>query len=239
MPAKEMSEMRRIYPISLLLISAAVVFSQEAPRPDTPVWGRLRDALSTKTAKQDDLVFASIESSQLPPGSWAVLRVSESRQPGMVGGRGKLCLRLERFQLPGGQRIPGDAGILQAIGSTRVDADGCVVGPSSVRKVAFRALKWALVVGGITGGAVAAINSVNMGSLDPQDKRSIRNGVALGGSAIAGALIARTLLRRGEHLQLQAGEQVQLLIRSSDIPKAGVPAGGETWKPPSGPAEQR
>ena len=232
--------MRCTNSVFLALAFAAAASSQEAPpRPETPVWARLRDTLSTKTAKQGDLVFASIESPPFRPGSWAVLRVSKARQPGMAGGRGELCLKLERFQLPGAPPIPGQAGSLHAVGSTRVAEDGCVVGPASVGRVARRSLKWALVVGGIAGGLVATLNSVNIKGLDPKDKRSIRNGVAYGGAAIGGALVARSVLSRGEHLELQAGEQMQLLFRAADLPKTEVSTGGDAWKPPAEAPEKR
>jgi hypothetical protein len=201
--------------LSLLLVFSSVAIAitpQQTVIPTgTPITVRLRDAISTESAKKGHRVLADIESpSVLPPGSMIVGELVEARRSGRIFGKAKLAFRMDTLQLPNGQQIKIRAA-LHRVGAVQIDRNRIVAGSTIGRDV--KAGVWYTIGGGLAGAGLKALTKKDEGKDAMIQAAQIGGRYGAAGGAAIGVMSA--LLKRGRELQVNAGEEMVLIVNEA------------------------
>ena len=179
----------------------------------------LKQAISTKTAKEGDSVYAETtfpvvldNKIIIPPGTYVQGKISSVKRGGHVKGRAELLLHFTSMIYPSGYTVmlPGSLeNVPGAEKSTVKDSEGTIQQDSQTGEKLGTAAK--------TAGAGAAI-----GGIAGQGWKGAGIGAGIGGAA--GAAIA--MLSRNADVRLEPGTSVEMIIQrevpldSSRIPGA-------------------
>lgn len=186
--------------LAVLLVSASVLFAADEIPQGSHVPLRLVNALSTRTAREGDYVYARTAAPitangqiVVPEGSYAQGVVTHSLRSGRVKGKAELAIRIDNFTLPSGKVIQ-----LAPPHLASVDSDGTnqKVDPNEndIKQGGGKGADVARVAE--FGGGGAAI-----GGLATQSWK----GAGIGGG-IGGAVgLATVLLTRGKEVDLHRG----------------------------------
>jgi hypothetical protein len=165
----------------------------------------LKQAISTKSAKEGDPVYAETtfpfvvdNHIIIPAGTYVQGRISHVRRPGRVKGRAELLMHFTSMIYPSGYTVilPGSVENMPGAASTSMkDSEGTIRQDGEkgkdVGKVASTASTGAIIGGVTNGGKGAAIG-------------------AAGGSAVG---LAIALLSRGSDVRLEPGTSVEMVIQ--------------------------
>ena len=165
----------------------------------------LKQAISTKSAKEGDPVYAETtfpfvvdDRIIIPAGTYVQGRISHVRRPGRVKGRAELLMHFTSMIYPSGYTVvlPGSVDNMPGAGSTSMkDSEGTIRQDSEKGKdikTAAGTASTGAIIGGVTnGGKGAAIG-------------------AAGGSAVG---LAIALLSRGSDVRLEPGTSVEMIIQ--------------------------
>jgi hypothetical protein len=192
--------------------AATAITPQQTVIPTgTPITVRLRDAISTESAKKGHRILADIESpSVLPPGSMIVGELVEAKRSGRVWGKAKLVFRMDTLQLPSGQQVKIKA-VLHRIGAVQIDRNRIVAGSTIGRDVKTGVLYTFL--GGLTGAGFNALAKKDEGKDAMIQAAQIGGKYGAAGGAAIGVMSA--LLKRGKELQVNAGEEMVLIVNEA------------------------
>jgi len=167
---------------------------------------RLRQAISTKSAKPGDAVYAETvfpvvlnDRIMIPTGTYVQGRISEVKRPGRVKGRAEILMHFTSLIFPNGYTaiLPGSVHNMPGSESQNVKGEeGTVQQNPDTGKDAGTIAK--------TAGAGAGI-----GGLAGQ---SIKDAAIGGGVGAAAGLIA-TLVTRGPDVMLPEGTSVQMVLQ--------------------------
>jgi len=198
--------------LMLTLHSATVALSpQQTVIPaGTPITVRLRDTITTKTAKKGHRVLTDVEEpSTLPPGSMIVGELLEAKRSGRIWGRAKLKFNLDTLQLPNGQKIKIKAR-LHRVGNLQVVENKLQAG-STIGRDIRNGLLYTFLGGGV-GAGVGALANKRAGG--PVILEAAKHGGAIGAGVGAGIGLL-TLLRRGKELGIDAGTEIVLILNEA------------------------
>jgi type IV secretion system protein VirB10 len=166
----------------------------------------LKQAISTKTAKEGDAVYAettfpiAIDNKIIiPPGTYVQGRISSVKRGGHVKGRAELLMHFTSMIYPNGYTVllPGSLeNVPGAEKSTVKDSEGTIQQDSQTGEKLGTAAK--------TAGAGAAI-----GGIAGQGWKGAGIGAGIGGAA--GAAIA--MLSRNADVRLEPGTSVEMVIQ--------------------------
>jgi type IV secretory pathway VirB10-like protein len=200
----------------------AAATTQEAPAPPaanvkaspapgtvipagTKVALSLKQAISTKTAKEGDAVYAettfpvAIDSKMIiPPGTYVQGKISQVKRGGHVKGRAELLIHFTSMIYPNGYTVmlPGSLeNVPGAEKSTVKNEEGTIQQDSQTGEKIGTAAKTAgagAAIGGIAGGWKGA-------------------GIGAGVGGLAGAAIG--MLSRGADVRLEPGTSVEMVIQ--------------------------
>ncbi len=195
-------------PDSALALSTgehASVRAMEIPA-GTQIPLKLRQAISTKSAKPGDAVYAETvfpvvlnDRIMIPTGTYVQGRISEVKRPGRVKGRAEILMHFTSLIFPNGYTaiLPGSVHNMPGSENQNVKGEeGTVQQNSDTGKDAGTIAK--------TAGAGAGI-----GGLAGQ---SIKDAAIGGGVGAAAGLIA-TLVTRGPDVMLPEGTAVQMVLQ--------------------------
>ena len=198
--------------LMLTLHSATVALSpQQTVIPaGTPITVRLRDTITTKTAKKGHRVLTDVEEpSTLPPGSMIVGELLEAKRSGRIWGRAKLKFDFNTLQLPNGQKIKIKA-VLHRIGNLQTDSNKLAAG-STIGRDVKTGLLFTFLGGGLGAGGAALANK---GAGGPVILEAAKLGGAYG-AAVGAGIGFLTLLRRGKELEIGAGTEIVLILNEA------------------------
>jgi hypothetical protein len=165
----------------------------------------LKQAISTKSAKEGDPVYAETtfpfvvdNRIIIPAGTYVQGRISHVRRPGRVKGRAELLMHFTSMIYPSGYTVvlPGSVENMPGAANTSMrDSKGTIRQDGEkgkdIGKVASTASTGAIIGGVTNGGKGAAIG-------------------AAGGSAVG---LAIALLSRGSDVRLEPGTSVEMVIQ--------------------------
>jgi type IV secretion system protein VirB10 len=165
----------------------------------------LKQAISTKSAKEGDPVYAETtfpfvvdNRIIIPAGTYVQGRISHVRRPGRVKGRAELLMHFTSMIYPSGYTVilPGSVENMPGAATTSMkDSEGTIRQDGTKGKdigtVASTASTGAIIGGVTNGGKGAAIG-------------------AAGGSAVG---LAIALLSRGSDVRLEPGTSVEMVIQ--------------------------
>jgi hypothetical protein len=166
----------------------------------------LKQAISTKTAKEGDAVYAETtfpvvvdEKIIIPPGTYVQGKISQVKRGGHVKGRAELLIHFTSMIYPSGYTVllPGSLeNIPGAEKSTVKDSEGTIQQDSQTGEKLGTVAK--------TAGAGAAI-----GGIAGQGWKGAGIGAGVGG-AVGGAI---AMLSRGADVRLEPGTSVEMVIQ--------------------------
>ena len=165
----------------------------------------LKQAISTKTAKEGDPVYAETtfpvvldNKIIIPPGTYVQGKISNVKRGGHVKGRAELLIHFTSMIYPSGYTVvlPGSLdNVPGAEKSTVKDSEGTIQQDSQTGEKVGTAAK--------TAGAGAAIGGLSTGSW-----KGAGIGAGIGGGV--GAAIA--MLSRGSDVRLEPGTSLEMII---------------------------
>ena len=166
----------------------------------------LKQAISTKTAKEGDAVYAETtfpvvvdDKIIIPPGTYVQGKISQVKRGGHVKGRAELLIHFTSMIYPSGYTVllPGSLeNVPGAEKSTVKDSEGTIQQDSQTGEKLGTVAK--------TAGAGAAI-----GGIAGQDWKGAGIGAGVGG-AVGGAI---AMLSRGADVRLEPGTSVEMVIQ--------------------------
>jgi hypothetical protein len=204
--------------ILVVLTLSALSFGQAAdtPKPSTMIPAgtkvalALKQAISTKTAKEGDAVYAQTnfpvvidERMLIPAGTYVQGKISHIQRGGHVKGRAELLIHFTSLIYPSGYTVmlPGAVeNVPGAEHATTKGSEGKIQQDSDTGKKLETVAK--------TAGTGAAIGGLGTGSW---------KGAGIGGGIGAGVGAAIGLLSRGADVRLEPGTSVEMVIQR-DIP---------------------
>ena len=204
--------------ILAVLALSALSFSQAADTnkswtvipAGTKVALALKQAISTKTAKEGDAVYAQTnfpvvidERILIPAGTYVQGKISHIQRGGHVKGRAELLIHFTSLIYPSGYTVmlPGAVeNVPGAEHATTKGSEGKIQQDSDTGKKAETVAK--------TAGTGAAIGGLGTGSW---------KGAGIGGGIGAGVGAAIGLLSRGGDVRLEPGTSVEMVIQR-DVP---------------------
>lgn len=170
----------------------------------------LKQAISTKTAKEGDAVYAQTnfpvvidERILIPAGTYVQGKISHIQRGGHVKGRAELLIHFTSLIYPSGYTVmlPGAVeNVPGAEHATTKGSEGKIQQDSATGKKLETVAK--------TAGTGAAIGGVGTGTW---------KGAGIGGGIGAGVGAAIGLLSRGDDVRLEPGTSVEMVIQR-DIP---------------------
>jgi len=215
--------MRQVF--LLLLIGALLALGQDKTAPPTPsvqetnaniltipagskIPVALRQALSTKTARDGDAVYASTtfpfvinEKVLVPAGTYVQGKISHVQRAGRVKGRAEVLIHFTSLIYPSGYTVllPGSVDNVPGAEKTSMKGEEGTIRQDSQKGekigTAAGAAGTGAVIGGVTGGGGKG---------------------ALIGAGVGGAVgTAIALLTRGSDVRLDAGTSVEMVIERS------------------------
>lgn len=207
-----------IVPLALVVISvgqeaekvpavASAKATVEIPA-GTKVALRLKQAISTKTAREGDAVYAETtfpiaidDRILIPVGTYVQGKISHIQRGGHVKGRAELLIHFTSMIYPSGYTVmlPGALeNVPGAEHATMKDSEGTIRQDSDTGKKLETVAK--------TAGTGAAIGGVSAGSW---------KGAGIGGGIGAGVGAAIGMLSRGGDVRLEPGTSVEMVIQRS------------------------
>jgi hypothetical protein len=181
----------------------------------------LKQAISTKTAKEGDAVYAQTtfpvvldDRIVIPSGTYVQGKISHIQRGGHVKGRAELLIHFTSLIYPSGYTVmlPGALeNVPGAEHATTKGTEGTVQQDSETGKKLETVAK--------TAGTGAAIGGVSTGSW---------RGAGIGGGIGAGVGAAIGLLSRGSDVRLEPGTSVEMVIqRDVPVDPRRLPRSGE------------
>src|ERR1700741_4551000 len=174
----------------------------------TKVALRLKQAISTKTAKEGDAVYAETafpvaidDRILIPVGTYVQGKISHIQRGGHVKGRAELLIHFTSMIYPGGYTVilPGALeNVPGAEHATMKDSEGTIRQDSDTGKKLETVAK--------TAGTGAAIGGLGTGTW---------KGAGIGGGIGAGVGAAIGMLSRGGDVRLEPGTSVEMVIQRS------------------------
>ena len=174
----------------------------------TKVALRLKQAISTKTAREGDAVYAETtfpiaidERILIPVGTYVQGKISHIQRGGHVKGRAELLIHFTSMIYPSGYTVmlPGALeNVPGAEHATMKDSEGTVRQDSDTGKKLETVAK--------TAGTGAAIGGIGTGTW---------KGAGIGGGIGAGVGAAIGMLSRGGDVRLEPGTSVEMVIQRS------------------------
>jgi hypothetical protein len=174
----------------------------------TKVALRLKQAISTKTAREGDAVYAETtfpiaidDRILIPVGTYVQGKISHIQRGGHVKGRAELLIHFTSMIYPSGYTVllPGALeNVPGAEHATMKDSEGTVRQDSDTGKKLETVAK--------TAGTGAAIGGLGTGSW---------KGAGIGGGIGAGVGAAIGMLSRGGDVRLEPGTSVEMVIQRS------------------------
>lgn len=187
--------------------AAPTIATVEIPA-GTKVALRLKQAISTKTAREGDAVYAettfpiAIEDRILiPVGTYVQGKISHIQRGGHIKGRAELLIHFTSMIYPSGYTVmlPGALeNVPGAEHATMKDSEGTIRQDSDTGKKLETVAK--------TAGTGAAIGGVGTGTW---------KGAGIGGGIGAGVGAAIGMLSRGGDVRLEPGTSVEMVIQRS------------------------
>lgn len=208
--------------LAFVLLITSIAFGQSASKPSeakvqeadlktmvipagTKVPLALKQAISTKSAKEGDPVYAETtfpfvvdNRIIIPAGTYVQGRISHVQRPGHVKGRAELLMHFTSMIYPSGYTVvlPGSVDNMPGADKTSMkDSEGTIrqdgQKAKDIGQVASTASTGAIIGGVTDGGKGAAIG-------------------AAGGSAVG---LAIALLSRGSDVRLEPGTSVEMVIQ--------------------------
>lgn len=173
----------------------------------------LKQAISTKTAKEGDAVYAETtfpvaidDQILIPPGTYVQGKISHVKRGGHMKGRAELLIHFTSMIYPSGYTVllPGSLeNVPGAEKSTVKDAEGTIQQDSQTGEKVGTAAK--------TAGAGAAIGGLSTGSW---------KGAGIGAGIGGGVGAAVAMLTRGNDVRLEPGTSLEMLIER-EVPLDG------------------
>jgi hypothetical protein len=183
----------------------------------------LKQAISTKSAREGDVVYAEttfpfVQDGRvlIPAGTYLQGQIVHTQRPGRVQGRGEVLIHFTSLVYPNGYTVPLPGAIDRVPGTetTHVkNPEGTVQEDSQAGQKATATARTSVdtaVRGAVLGGLPAGGNAAAIGA---------------GAGGALGAAIA--LLTRGRDVRLDARTTVEMVIQRSitlDVSRAGIPA---------------
>jgi len=214
-----------------LALSAAMVGQESATQPEvspakattleipagTKVALRLKQAISTKTAREGDAVYAETafpiaidDRILIPVGTYVQGKISHIQRGGHIKGRAELLIHFTSMIYPSGYTVmlPGALeNVPGAEHATMKDSEGTIRQDSDTGKKMETVAK--------TAGTGAAIGGLGTGTW---------KGAGIGGGIGAGVGAAIGMLSRGGDVRLEPGTSVEMVIqRSVPLDRARLP----------------
>jgi len=214
-----------------LALSAAIVGQESATQPEvspakattleipagTKVALRLKQAISTKTAREGDAVYAETafpiaidDRILIPVGTYVQGKISHIQRGGHIKGRAELLIHFTSMIYPSGYTVmlPGALeNVPGAEHATMKDSEGTIRQDSDTGKKMETVAK--------TAGTGAAIGGLGTGTW---------KGAGIGGGIGAGVGAAIGMLSRGGDVRLEPGTSVEMVIqRSVPLDRARLP----------------
>ena len=214
-----------------LALSAAIVGQESATQPEvspakattleipagTKVALRLKQAISTKTAREGDAVYAETafpiaidDRILIPVGTYVQGKISHIQRGGHIKGRAELLIHFTSMIYPSGYTVmlPGALeNVPGAEHATMKDSEGTIRQDSDTGKKMETVAK--------TAGTGAAIGGLGTGTW---------KGAGIGGGIGAGVGAASGMLSRGGDVRLEPGTSVEMVIqRSVPLDRARLP----------------
>jgi hypothetical protein len=214
-----------------LALSAAIVGQEGATQPEvspakattleipagTKVALRLKQAISTKTAREGDAVYAETafpiaidDRILIPVGTYVQGKISHIQRGGHIKGRAELLIHFTSMIYPSGYTVmlPGALeNVPGAEHATMKDSEGTIRQDSDTGKKMETVAK--------TAGTGAAIGGLGTGTW---------KGAGIGGGIGAGVGAAIGMLSRGGDVRLEPGTSVEMVIqRSVPLDRARLP----------------
>jgi hypothetical protein len=178
----------------------------------------LKQAISTKTARQGDPVYCETifpytvdDRIVIPAGTYVQGEISEVKRPGRVKGRAELLMHFTTMIFPNGYTVsmPGSVENVPGAENSRTTGDeGTIKAEGTKGRDAGTVAK--------TTGAGAGVGAIAAG----------RSGAGWGALAGGGAGLAAVLLSRGEDVRLGPGTGVEMVLQrplTLDERRLGVP----------------
>lgn len=205
-----------------LALSAGVVGQENASQPavspakattfeipaGTKVALRLKQAISTKTAREGDAVYAETtfpiaidDRILIPVGTYVQGKISHIQRGGHIKGRAELLIHFTSMIYPSGYTVmlPGALeNVPGAEHATMKDSEGTIRQDSDTGKKLETVAK--------TAGTGAAIGGLGTGTW---------KGAGIGGGIGAGVGAAIGMLSRGGDVRLEPGTSVEMVIQRS------------------------
>jgi hypothetical protein len=183
----------------------------------TKVALRLKQAISTKTAKEGDAVYAETtfpvvldDRILVPVGTYVQGKIGHIQRGGRVKGRAEMLIHFTSLIYPSGYTVmlPGALeNVPGAEHATMKDTEGTIRQDSDTGKKAETVAK--------TAGTGAAIGGLGTGTW---------KGAGIGGGIGAGVGAAIAMLSRGADVRLEPGTSVEMVIqRSVPLDSSRVP----------------
>ncbi len=213
--------------VLLSLMSRAEEVGQAPPAYATVPAGTkipvaLKQAISTKSAREGDVVYAEttfpfVQAGRvlIPAGTYLQGQIVHTQRPGRVQGRGEVLIHFTSFVYPNGYTVPLPGAIDKVPGTDKAqvtDPEGTVQEDSQTgQKVAATARTSVdtAVRGAVLGGLPAGSNAAAIGA---------------GAGGALGAAIA--FLTRGTDVRLDARTTVEMVVQrpiNLDTIRAGIP----------------
>jgi hypothetical protein len=174
----------------------------------TKVALRLKQAISTKTAKEGDAVYAETafpvvldDRILVPVGTYVQGKISHIQRGGHIKGRAEMLIHFTSLIYPSGYTVmlPGALeNVPGAEHATMKDSEGTIRQDSDTGKKAETVAK--------TAGAGATIGGLGTGTW---------KGAGIGGGIGAGVGAAIAMLSRGADVRLEPGTSVEMVIQRS------------------------
>jgi hypothetical protein len=187
----------------------------------------LKQAISTKSAREGDVVYAEttfpfVQDGKvlIPAGTYLQGQIVHSQRPGRVHGRAEVLIHFTSLVYPNGYTVPLPGAIDKVPGTETTgvkDPEGTVQEDSQTGQKAAATANTSLntaVKGAILGGLPAGSNAAVIGA---------------GAGGALGAAIA--LLTRGRDVRMDARTTVEMVIQrpiTLDLGRAGIPAAVNT-----------
>ncbi len=212
----------RVMPVTPALVDPAAtpvpsptVHSTPASSPNTEAYTleagtriavTIKHAISTKTARENDPVYAETSFPVvsnghivIPVGTYVQGVVQRSKRPGRVRGRGELVIHFNTLIFPSGYtlRLPGAIEGVPGAEKTKMEdkQEGGIESQSTKGQDAKT-----IATGAGTGAALGAVVTGGAG------------GAGIGGLAGAGAGLASVLLTRGPDVRIESGTLVDMVL---------------------------
>src|SRR5215468_8523506 len=187
----------------------------------TKVALRLKQAISTKTAREGDAVYAETtfpiaidDRILIPVGTYVQGKISHIQRGGHIKGRAELLIHFTSMIYPSGYTVmlPGALeNVPGAEHATMKDSEGTIRQDSDTGKKLETVAK--------TAGTGAAIGGVGTGTW---------KGAGIGGGIGAGVGAAIGMLSRGSDVRLEPGTSVEMVIqRDVPVDSARLPRSGQ------------